>query len=145
MNNSENKDDGALHNVSRGRLKKRILIGGVAVLLLVSGMVIGGGITVIHMKRIYTSINLPQSIGERLYTRLLEQAKLDDSQKAQIKSIIDMRFKSIEQIRELSINDIRSEFESLRDEVAEHLQPDDAIAWNQRMDFYINKFVSGQK
>lgn len=125
----------------RSRWKKRLLIGGMALVLLVSGAIIGGGAVVLHLEhRSFVSAIPPRYIGRELYEGVSEHTKLDAAQKEQVKTAIDARIQVMERIRESSITEMWSEFEGLRDDVAKILNPDDAAEWNRHMGWYIEKF-----
>lgn len=141
-NTVEDKHCDVLPTPSISRWKKRILIGVVAAGLVVSGMIIGGGSIVMRMRRSHFATAMPpQSIGRELYGVVNWHAKLDEVQKEELRSAIDARIQVMERIRENSNNEIRKEFEGMRDDVAKLLRPDDAAEWNKKINRYLEKFA----
>lgn len=146
MNDIENKPDYAAPIRPRPRWKKRLLVGAVAVVLVASGMFIGGGAVIMRMRRHnFASAIPPQHIGRELYEGVSKHAKLDTGRKEQVKAAIDARVQAMERIRERANDEMRSEFEGLRDDVAKSLQPDDATEWNKRMNRYLDRFASDRR
>lgn len=138
----ENQPTPAMPVPVRSRWKKRILIGAVALCLVFSGMVIGAGAAVMHMKRFHFATAMPpQFLANRIFEGVTRHLTLDTDGKERVKAVIDSRFQAISRIRERSNGEMFSEFEGMRDDVAELLQPKDAAEWNKRMNYYLEKFA----
>lgn len=147
MNNNEKtitegQSNHTLPVPARSRWKKRILVGAVAVCLVVSGMVIGAGAATMRMKRFHlATAQSPQCLGNRLVERVSKHFTLGTDDKGRVKAVIDSRIQTISHIRERSNGDIYREFEDMRDDVAKLLQPQDAVEWNKRINYYLEKFA----
>ena len=111
-----------------------LLMGG---LLLISGMVMGAGGTIMFVKhRMEQPDSAPKHFSNRLAQRITRDLDLSDDQTQQVRAILQTHQKKMRSIR-MEVNDeVDASFETLKTEVEAILSPEQAQIWNRRIREY---------
>ncbi len=105
------------------------------VLILVCGMAIGTGGTVVVMKRIILSaIQHPEKVPQRITDRMHRKLDLTDDQAAKVKAILTERQKEIQALLRQIQPEVGKELEKAKEDVAAILKPDQDKKWRERFD-----------
>jgi len=109
---------------------------GLALLVLLSGIVIGAcGAVIIGKQMLVSSIARgPDDMPGEVVDRIAMDLRLSPDQIAQVHEIIGRRMRRVEEIRSSHFQDVAQEFDLMRDEVAQVLPPEQARMWRQRFD-----------
>ena len=122
-------------DLSIGTKKKRWRSFLLGLLILICGMAIGTGGTVVVMKRIIlNAIQHPEKVPERITDRMRGKLDLTDDQAAKVKEILTERQKKIRTLLRQIQPEVDKEFEDAREDVAAILKPDQAKKWRERFD-----------
>ncbi len=105
------------------------------VLILVSGMAIGTGGTVVVMKHIILhAIQHPEKVPQRITDRMRGKLDLTEDQAAKVKAILTERQKKIQDLLRQIQPEVDKEFEKAKEDVAAILKPGQAEKWRERFD-----------
>ena len=105
------------------------------ILILVCGIAIGTGGTVVVMKHIIlNAIQHPEKVPQRITDRMRGKLGLTDDQAAKVKAILTERHKKIHALLRQVRPEVDKEFEKAKEEVAAILKPDQAKKWRERFD-----------
>lgn len=111
----------------RGRLVRRILL---SLALLISGSVIGSGITVIMVARgVHYRIHHPEVFPARAAARLQRTLELSDEQSQQVEQILREQQKDILAIRRECQPRFEREVDEIREEISGVLTPAQDRKW----------------
>ncbi len=117
---------------SKKKRWRSILLG---VVILVCGIAIGAGGTVVVMKHIIlNAIQHPEKVPQRITDRMRGKLGLTDEQAAKVKAILTERQKKIQALLRQIQPDVDKEFENAKEDVAAVLKPDQAKKWRERFD-----------
>ncbi|MCI0500042.1 MAG: hypothetical protein L0Y36_10280 [Planctomycetales bacterium] len=106
-----------------------------SILILVSGIVIGSGITLMVMPQ-QTSPDLPpmpEFVSERMVGRMMQELHLSPQQQEQLKPIITKRMSAIDAIRTEAQPKIRQEIEAMNEEILAILDNAQKQLWQDRI------------
>ncbi len=104
-------------------------------LILVCGIAIGTGGTVIVMKHIIISAcRHPENVPQRITDRMRGKLGLTDDQAAKVKTILTERQKKIQALLRQIQPEVDKQFQNAKEEVAAVLKPDQAKKWRARFD-----------
>ncbi len=118
----------------RPRMRRWLLVL-LGILILVSGMVIGSGMTVIiARKKIIHAIRHPEKVPERITVRLKKKLNLSGDQTEQVKEILTRHLRSIMEIRQETRPRILKELNVMRNEIAKVLNERQARLWRKRFE-----------
>ena len=107
----------------------------VGVLILVCGVAIGTGGTVVVMKRIILdAIQHPEKVPQRITDRMRGKLGLTEDQAAKVKAILSDRQNKIQALLRQVRPEVDKEFEKAKEDVAAILKPDQAKKWRERFD-----------
>jgi len=103
-----------------------------SVVILLSGMAIGSGLTMLWIQRlVLRRFRHPERLPAEVTARLRRKLNLTDEQAKRVEEILRKRQEHMREIfREIGPR-IRAERDSIRAEVAEVLTPEQAEKWNQ--------------
>lgn len=105
------------------------------VVILVCGMVIGAGGTVVVMKHIILhAIQHPEEAPQRITDRVRGRLDLTEAQATKVKAILAERQKKIQALRRQVQPEVEKELEKAKEDVAAVLNPDQAKKWRERFD-----------
>jgi hypothetical protein len=105
------------------------------IMILLCGMVIGAGGTVVVMKRIILhAIQHPEEAPQRITDRVRNKLDLTEDQAAKVKAILTERQKKIQALRRQVQPEVQKELEKAKEDVAAVLKPDQAEKWRERFD-----------
>jgi len=109
---------------------------GLALLVLLSGIVIGGSGAVIIGKQmlVNTVARGPDDIPGEVVGRIAMDLRLSPDQMAQVHDIVSRRMRRVDEIRVTHLEDISRQFDLMRDEIADVLPADQARMWRQRFE-----------
>lgn len=111
------------------------------VLILVCGIAIGTGGTVVLMKRIILqAIQHPEKVPQRITDRMRGKLDLTEDQAVKVKAILTERQKKIQALLRQIQPEVDKEFEKAKEDVAAILKPDQAKEWRDRFDRLRNWF-----
>ena len=100
--------------------------------LLISGMVIGSGATLIIAQRVVQHrIRHPEELPGRAVARLKKPLNLSDEQATQIRSIVRQRMTRLQSMRHEWQPRLEAELDGLEKDVAAALRPDQAEKWRR--------------
>jgi hypothetical protein len=123
---------------SKKKRWRSLLLG---ILILVCGMAIGTGGTVVVMKRIILhSIQHPEKVPQRITDRMRGKLDLTEDQAAKVKAILTESQKKIQDLLRQIQPEVDKEFEKAKEDVAAILKPDQAKKWRDRFDRLRNWF-----
>ena len=106
-----------------------------ALLILVCGIVIGAGVTLLVVHRIVTEfVHDPERLTERMAHRMERQLGLSDAQADQIQAILKRRVDALLAIRRDIRPRIAEQIELLEGEVREVLTPDQMRRWHKYLE-----------
>lgn len=125
-----------LHLDPRHRRKRRLMACGIALVLLLVGVAIGWGGTVIYFKnfRFYPRRNPPERVADMIIARLNEEFTLTDDEEGSVREIVQRRIGEVRKVRESSRSAIRGQFDGMRGEIDKILGPERAAQWEKRME-----------
>jgi hypothetical protein len=110
--------------------------------ILVCGMLIGAGGTLICVKRIILhAIHHPDEAPARITARMQKRLHLTEEQAQRVKAILTQRHRSIMAIRREAQPKVVQELDKAKQEVAAILPPDQARSWNLRFDELRQKWI----
>lgn len=113
-------------------------------LILVCGMVIGGGLTTrILWKRVESNILHPRLIPERIVEHMESSLDLSPEQTEQIREIFARSFERFDELRVEMEPLVKAELDSIREEVAAVLTPEQLEKWNRRFDRMRKRWFRG--
>lgn len=105
------------------------------VLILVCGMAIGTGGTVVVMKHIILrAIQHPEKVPQRITDRMRRKLDLTEDQEAKFKAIVTERQKKIQVLLRQIQPEVNKELEKAKEDVEAILNPDQAKKWRERFD-----------
>ncbi len=105
------------------------------VVILLCGMVIGAGGTVVVMKHIILrAIQHPEEAPQRITDRVRNKLDLTEDQAAKVKAILTERQNKIQALRRQVQPEVEKELEKAKEDVAAVLKPDQAEKWRERFD-----------
>jgi len=123
----------------RRRAWPMVLLGAV---ILFSGMVIGGGMTLLWVqRRIVYMIHHPENAPATITAHVRSKFGLTDEQAKQVEAVLQARQKGIQAIRREFQPKIMVQVELARDEVAAVLTPEQAQEWKAYFDSMRKKWV----
>jgi hypothetical protein len=112
------------------------------VVILVCGIVIGAGGTVIVVHRALShAIHHPEEASERASQRLRRKLDLTEEQTARVKSIIAARQQKIQALRRQWQPLVEDELLGLREDVAAVLEPEKAKRWRERFNGLRDRWI----
>ncbi len=115
------------------RSRLRALLLGMVILL--CGVVIGSGATVIILHRVVIhAIHNPEEVPGRIARQVGKKLKLTREQTAKIKAILTDRQKALLAIRREVYPQVERELQKAKEQVAAILEPEKAKSWNERFD-----------
>jgi hypothetical protein len=118
--------------VSKKKRWRPLLLG---VLILVCGIAIGSGGTVVVMKRmILRAIQHPERIPQRITDRMRGKLNLTEDQATKVKAILTEHQKKIQALLRQIQPGVNEEFVKAKEDVAATLNPDQAKKWRERFD-----------
>ncbi len=113
-------------------------------LFLLCGLIIGSGLTVVTIRgAVQRMVAHPELLPARILQRMDSQLDLDDTQRAAIEGILQERLAAFKAIRARVQPEIQAEFDSLRNEVGEVLNPEQRELWQSRFDAIRKRWQSG--
>lgn len=107
-----------------------------SLLILVSGIIIGVGVTLLTSKRLPTPKTLPpgpEYISNRMVQRIIHELHLDSEQQAQLKPIIQKHMKAIDDIRKEARPQISEEVKQMNEEILSILDQPQKRMWQKNM------------
>ncbi len=115
---------------------RRVVLG---VLILVCGAAIGaGGGNIVTKtttrKRIWSTWGSPSRTSEYMARRIEKELELSPEQAAQVKDIVQQRMEAVREILEQTRPQRDEQYELMKQEVAEVLNPTQAAEWQERFD-----------
>jgi Spy/CpxP family protein refolding chaperone len=107
---------------------RQVLLG---LLILVCGIAIGAGGTVVLAKRVLLGPQRkpPQQVGRALMQRLSGSLNLTPQQETQVREIMKRHFDRTAEIRAEARGEMEQELAAMRDEVAQVLTPEQQAKW----------------
>ncbi len=100
--------------------------------LLISGMVIGSGATLIIVQRVVQHrLRHPEELPDRAVARLKKPLDLSDEQATQIRSIVRQRMARLQSMRHEWQPRLEAELDGLEKDVAAVLKPDQVGKWHR--------------
>ncbi len=116
--------------VKRRRLRA-VLLG---ILILVCGMALGAGVTLIYVKKVVESMHTPGDPSKRITKRLERKLDLSPEQAEQVGRILRERERAVRQIFRDVRPRLKEQFALTRDQVAEALTQEQKEKWLKRID-----------
>lgn len=117
---------------SKKKRRRPFLLG---LLILICGIAIGTGGTVVVMKHIIlNAIQHSERVPQRITDRMRGKLGLTEDQAAKVKAILTERQKKIQALLRQVRPEVDKEFEKAKEEVAAILKPDQAKKWRERFD-----------
>ncbi len=105
------------------------------ILILLFGIAIGAGGTVVIMKRlILHAIHHPEEAPQRMTDRVRSRLDLSEDQVVKVKAILTERQKEIQALRRQIQPQVENELQKAKEDVAAILRPDQAAKWRERFD-----------
>jgi hypothetical protein len=130
--NPEMPSDVTLSAPRKSKPWRSILLG---IIIFLCGLIVGAGVAVVAVqKMVVHAITNPEEIPQRITQRLRSKLDLTNEQATQIKSIIAMRQKAIQQIRREFQPRLEKELDLAREDVAAVLGPEKAQVWRKRFE-----------
>jgi len=103
--------------------------------ILVCGIAIGAGGTVVVMKHIIVNaIQHPERLPQRITDRMRGKLGLSEDQATKLKAILTERQKRIQALLRQIQPEVDKEFEKAKEDVAATLKPEQAKKWRERFD-----------
>ncbi|MGL4942390.1 MAG: hypothetical protein ACRC46_04280 [Thermoguttaceae bacterium] len=110
--------------------RRRLLMTALALLAVVAGSVIGSGLTIITMRNaMFPRPPHPDVVASTLLERMSSLFDMTDDETGRVREIIDRRMKEVKRIRQVSFDEIRQQFDSMRKELSDVLGTQRAEAW----------------
>lgn len=104
----------------------------VMLLLFLSGLIIGGGSTAIFMvRRARQAISHPEERSARFVMGIARRLDLTPEQREQIREIVHKHEQRLQEIRRDFMPQVREEFQSMEDEIALLLTPEQRKMWHE--------------
>jgi hypothetical protein len=117
---------------SKKKRRRPFLLG---LLILICGIAIGTGGTVVVMKHIIlNAIQHSERVPQRITDRMRGKLGLTEDQAAKVKAILTERQKKIQALLRQVRPEVDKEFEKAKEDVAAILKPDQAKKWRERFD-----------
>ncbi len=111
---------------------KSVLLG---VIILLGGLVIGsGGTLIIVHKLVISAIHHPEQVPKRMAKRISRKLDLSREQTAKVQAILIERQKALLAIRREAYPRVEAELRKARDQVAAILEPEKAASWKNRFE-----------
>jgi hypothetical protein len=105
------------------------------ILILIFGIAIGAGGTIVIAKRVILhAIHHPEEAPQRMTDRVSGKLGLSAEQTAKVKAIFTERQKAIQSLRRQIQPQVEDELQKAKEEVAAVLKPDQAKKWQERFD-----------
>lgn len=106
-----------------------------AVVIFVSGVVVGGGLAValIH-NRVLAALHHPEQAPERITQRLRRTLSLSDEQTAQVQAILHKRQQTLQEIRRRVQPEVETQIDEVEREVADVLTPEQRERWHRLLE-----------
>ncbi|MEW6347631.1 MAG: hypothetical protein AB1646_01090 [Thermodesulfobacteriota bacterium] len=105
------------------------------VIILLGGMVIGSGSTLIVLhKLVISAIHHPEQVPKRIAKRISRKLDLSKEQAAKVQAILIERQKALLAIRREVYPRVEAELRQARDQVAAILEPEKAQSWRNRFE-----------
>lgn len=124
----------------RKRGKWQVIALGLAILL--CGMLIGAGGTLICVKRIVLhAIHHPEEAPARIAARMQKKLHLTEKQAVRVRAVLAERHRAIMAIRRDAQPKVIQELEKAKRQVAAILTPDQARSWNRRFDELQHRWI----
>lgn len=112
------------------RLWLRILL---AVLILLSGIIIGAGGTAIAVRRtVQVIVEHPEDIPEMMTSNMKRQLKLSEEQAKKIQAILDIRITNVRNIMKEVRPLLHREIDTMHDEIVKILDKNQKEKWEKR-------------
>ena len=119
------------HRPARGR-KTYIVAALLLLLALVAGMIIGGGAVVLHFRKgMFPTPPRPEEVGEQMFKRLSNTVELNEDEKTKARERIMQCMIRVKSIRDDSFQEMKGEFDALREELGAMLGPERGKAWEE--------------
>ncbi len=113
-----------------------------AMLIFFSGMVCGGGLTVIvAVRNIRHAIHHPEEVPARLTRYLTRRLDLSSDQAEQVEGLIAQRQAHLQAIRRETQPRVAAELSALREEIGQVLTPDQRAKWDDIFDEAIDRWM----
>lgn len=107
----------------------------VALLCVIAGGVIGGGVVMMYIKtRTFPKPPDSTEMADKLTERMTNVVSVAEDENAVIREIIVRHMEAVRQIRRESFDNIRDQFDAMREEVGEVLGPERKEKWIEEMD-----------
>lgn len=114
------------------------------VLFMICGLIIGAGMTVYIMDNtIRDLLTQPDQLPERLLRQMDRRLDLTEAQRLQAESIVAEHFVTFDELRRQVQPEIQATLDSLRDDVAEILDPDQRETWRANFERIRDKWQPG--
>lgn len=111
-------------------------------LIFFSGMVCGGGLTVIvAVRNIRHAIHHPEEVPARLTRYLTRRLDLSSDQAEQVEGLIVQRQAHLQAIRRETQPRVAAELSALREEIGQVLTPDQRAKWDDIFDEAIDRWM----
>lgn len=105
------------------------------ILILLFGIAIGAGGTVVIMKRVILhAIHHPEEAPQRMTDRVRSRLDLSEDQAVKVKAILTERQKEIQALRRQIQPQVENELQKAKEDVAAILRPEQAEKWRERFD-----------
>lgn len=103
-----------------------------ALVIFVSGVLVGGGVTVlVAVRQIRDVIAHPERAPDRIVARLHSKLKLNDQQTKQVEQIVKRRQAALIEIRRTVQPQVLEQLDQFEREVADVLKPDQKQRWHE--------------
>jgi len=122
----------------RSRVWPQVLLG---IAILVCGMLIGAGGTIVLGRRILVpGARQPAQLSGAIAKGMARRLNLTPEQERETRRIVREHMERVNELRDQGRRDIQQELDAMRDEVAEVLTPQQAQAWKRQFE-HIRRFA----
>jgi hypothetical protein len=135
QDNATSRPDPAPDAASPRRRRRVLVMVAFGMVILISGIAIGSGGTVIWMHhRMMRAFHDPDRMEAELAARIRSELDLTDEQTARVEQVLKERRKAMDKLHEEMSPKFEAERERLRTEVAAVLNSEQARKWNEDFD-----------
>jgi hypothetical protein len=123
------------HELPKASRRHRWLAIVLAVVIFLSGFVIGSGTAVVFIhNHLINAVRYPNQAADRIAERLRRSLDLTDSQAAQVKAIIHKRQTALQDIRRRVQPEVEAQLDLVEREVSDVLEPQQQKKWHEMLE-----------